>query len=82
MTLALALLAIFAIMAVLMYLNRLPAIVALPVMAILIALVARVPWADLANIVSDGAFKLHAAYATAILGAVLTACSGKACARC
>jgi hypothetical protein len=58
-------------MAALMYLNRLPAIVALPVMAILIALVARVPWADLANIVSQGAFKLHVAYTTAILGAVL-----------
>ena len=71
MTLALALLAIFAIMAVLMYLNRLPAIVALPIMAIVIALVARVPWADLANIVSEGAFKLHVAYTTAILGAVL-----------
>lgn len=71
MTLALALLAIFVAMAVLMYLNRLPAIVALPVMAILIALVARVPWADLAAIVSDGALLLHKAYATAILGAVL-----------
>jgi hypothetical protein len=58
-------------MAVLMYLNRLPAIVALPVMAIVIALVARVPWADLANIVSEGAFRLHVAYTTAILGAVL-----------
>jgi len=71
MPLALALLAIFAVMAVLMYLNRLPAIVALPVMAIVIALVARVPWADLANIVSEGAFRLHVAYTTAILGAVL-----------
>jgi len=71
MPLALALLAIFAVMAVLMYLNRLPAIVALPVMAIAIALVARVPWADLANIISDGAFYLHKAYATAILGAIL-----------
>ena len=71
MALALALLAIFAIMAFLMYLNRLPAIVALPMMAIAIALVARVPWADLANIISEGAFRLHKAYATAILGAIL-----------
>ncbi len=71
MALALALLAIFAVMAVLMYLNRLPAIVALPVMAIAIALAARVPWADLANIISEGAFRLHKAYATAILGAIL-----------
>jgi len=71
MTLALALLAIFGIMAVLMYLNRLPAIVALPLMAITIAVVARVSWIDLALIVSDGAFLLHKAYATAILGAVL-----------
>jgi H+/gluconate symporter-like permease len=68
---AVALLAIFAVMAVLMYMNRLPAIVALPVMAIAIALAARVPWADLAAIISDGAFRLHKAYATAILGAVL-----------
>ncbi|MBN1458006.1 MAG: transporter [Armatimonadetes bacterium] len=71
MALALALLAIFAVVAVLMYLNRLPAIVALPIMAIAIALVARVPWRDLAAIISDGAFLLHKAYATAILGAVL-----------
>jgi len=71
MTLALALLGIFAIMAVLMYLNRLPAIVALPIMAIAIALVARVPWQDLTAIISDGAFRLHKAYATAILGAII-----------
>ena len=71
MTLALALLAIFAIMAVLMYLNRLPAIIALPLMAIAIALVARVPWQDLTAIISDGAFSLHRAYATAMLGAVI-----------
>jgi H+/gluconate symporter-like permease len=71
MALALALLAIFVVMAVLMYLNRLPAIVALPIMAIAIALVARVPWRDLAAVISDGAFLLHKAYATAILGAVL-----------
>jgi len=69
--LALAVLAIFAIMAVLMYLNRLPAIVALPIMAVAIALAGRVGWADLAGIVSEGAFFLHKAYATAILGAVL-----------
>ncbi len=71
MGLALALVAIFGVMAVLMYLNRLPAIVALPIMAIAIALAARVPWQDLAAIISDGAFLLHKAYATAILGAVL-----------
>ncbi len=71
MGLALTLLAIFAVMAVLMYLNRLPAIVALPIMAIAIALAARVPWRDLTEIISDGAFLLHKAYATAILGAVL-----------
>jgi len=71
MPLALALLAIFTAMAVLMYLNRLPAIVALPIMAVGIALAARVPSRDLADIVSDGAFLLHKAYATAILGAIL-----------
>lgn len=68
---ALALIVIFAAMAVLMYLNRLPAIIALPLMAVAIALAARVPWPDLANIISDGAFALHKAYATAILGAIL-----------
>jgi H+/gluconate symporter-like permease len=70
---ALAVLAIFAIMAVLMYLNRLPAIVALPIMAIAIALAARVPWTDLATIISEGTFLLHRAYATAILGSILAA---------
>ena len=76
-TLALSLLAIFAIMAVLMYLNRLPAIVALPVMAIAIVLVARAPWADVAKIINDGAFRLHEAYATAMLGAILAGIVGK-----
>jgi len=68
---AIALIVIFLAMAVLMYLNRLPAIIALPVMAVAIALAARVPWPDLANILSEGAFALHKAYATAILGAIL-----------
>jgi len=71
MGIALALLAIFAVMAALMYLNRLPALVALPLMAVGIALVARLPWRDLALIVSDGTFYLHKAYATAIMGAIL-----------
>jgi len=71
MVIALALFAIFVIMAVLMYLNRLPAIVALPIMALAIALVARVPWQDLATIASAGSIRLHAAYTTAMLGAVL-----------
>ncbi len=71
MGIALALLAILAAMAVLMYLNRLPALAALPVMAIAIGLVARLPWADLAAVVSEGALYLHQAYATAMLGAVL-----------
>jgi H+/gluconate symporter-like permease len=68
---AVALILIFAGMAVLMYLNRLPAIIALPIMAVAIALAARVPWPDVANIVGDGAFLLHKAYATAMLGAIL-----------
>jgi len=71
MTTAIALIVIFAGMAVLMYLNRLPAIIALPIMAVAVALAARVPWADVAGIVSDGAFALHKAYATAILGAII-----------
>ncbi len=71
MTTAIALIVIFAGMAVLMYLNRLPAIIALPIMAVAVALAARVSWADVAGIVSDGAFALHKAYATAILGAIL-----------
>ena len=71
MTTVIALIVIFVGMAVLMYLNRLPAIIALPVMAAAIALAARAPWPDVATIVSDGAFALHKAYATAILGAIL-----------
>jgi len=67
----LALIAIFAVMAALMYSSRLPAILALPIMAVAIAVAARVPWTDLANLVSEGAFALHKAYATAILGAIL-----------
>ena len=72
MTTAIALIVIFAGMAVLMYLNRLPAIIALPIMAVAVALAARVPWADVAGIVSDGAFALHKAYATAILAEIVS----------
>jgi len=71
MTLALVILAIFAGMAVLMYLNRLPALVALPLMAVAISLAARVSWQDLVGVVGTGALRLHAAYTTAILGAIL-----------
>jgi H+/gluconate symporter-like permease len=70
-TLALLILGIFAAMAVLMYLNRLPALIALPLMALAIGLAARVPWQDLVRIVSDGALRLHPAYTTALLGAIL-----------
>ena len=71
MALALALVAVFAAMAVLMYLNRLPAMVALPMMGVAIALVARVPAQEVLTIVGDGVFRLHRAYATAMLGAIL-----------
>jgi len=70
-TLALVILGIFAIMAVLMYLNRLPALIALPIMAVAIALAARLPWRDLASVVSDGSVLLYKAYTAAMLGAVL-----------
>jgi len=68
---AIALIVIFLAMAVLMYLNRLPALIALPIMAVAIALVGRVPWRDLATIISSGSIRLHLWYTTAILGAIL-----------
>ncbi len=71
MAVAAAVLAVFLAMAVLMYLNRLPALIALPIMAVAIALVARVPWRDLATIISSGSIRLHLWYTTAILGAIL-----------
>lgn len=62
----------FAAIALLMYLRLLPALAALPLMALLIAVEARVPAADIVTAVfADGALMLHAAYTTAILGAIL-----------
>jgi H+/gluconate symporter-like permease len=69
---SLALLGLFVIMAGLMYMNRLPALLALPLMAVGIAVAAGVSWGDIAKlVVGDGMVRLHVAYTTAILGAIL-----------
>jgi H+/gluconate symporter-like permease len=65
-------LAIFAVAAVLMYLGRLPALLALPLMAVGIAAAARMPAPEiLTDIIEKGLFRLHPAYVTAMLGAIL-----------
>ena len=69
---AIAVLAIFAVAATLMYTGRLPALLALPAMAIAIAIAARMPAPDiLSEVIEKGFFRLHPAYVTAMLGAVL-----------
>ena len=56
-----------------MYLRKLPALLALPIMAVAIAIAARIPAQEiLSKIIEQGLFKLHAAYVTAMLGAILT----------
>lgn len=72
MAIGISILLIFVVMAVLMYLNRLPALLALPIMAVAIAAVAGVSGRDIAAVVlAEGSVKLHLAYTTAILGAIL-----------
>jgi len=67
-------LAIFAVAAVLMYLGRLPALLALPLMAVGIAAAARISAPEiLTEIIEKGLFRLHPAYVTAMLGAILAA---------
>ena len=69
---AIAVLVIFAGAAALMYLGKLPALLALPVMAVAIAVAARIPANEiLSDIIEKGLFRLHPAYVTAMLGAVL-----------
>lgn len=55
-----------------MYSRRISALLALPIMAIAIASIAGIPAADiLKDVISAGALKLHAAYATTMIGAIL-----------
>jgi len=69
---AAAVLAIFAGAALLMYLGRLPALLALPLMAVAIAAAALIPVPQiLTEVIEKGLFRLHPAYVTAMLGAVL-----------
>jgi len=69
---AAAVLMIFAGAALLMFLGRLPALLALPAMAVAIAAAARVPAPEVfTEVVEKGLFRLHPAYVTAMLGAVL-----------
>jgi hypothetical protein len=69
---AIFVLIIFAGAAVLMYLGRLPALLALPLMAGAIAAAARIPAPEIfTEVIEKGLFRLHPAYVTAMLGAVL-----------
>jgi Na+/H+ antiporter NhaD/arsenite permease-like protein len=69
---SIAVLIIFVGAALLMYSGRLPALLALPLMAVAIAAAARIsPQIILTEVVEKGLFRLHPAYVTAMLGAVL-----------
>lgn len=59
-------------MAVLMYSRRISALLALPLMAVLIAVIGGIPGADiLKDVINAGVLKLHSAYATTMVGAIL-----------
>ena len=63
---------VFLIMAGLMYARYISALLALPIMAVVIAMVGGIPAADiLKDVINAGALKLHSAYATTMIGAVL-----------
>jgi len=59
-------------MAALMYSRRISALLALPIMAVVIAAIGGIPAADiLKDVINAGALKLHSAYATTMIGAIL-----------
>lgn len=63
---------VFLIMAALMYTRRISALLALPIMAIAIAAIGGIPPSEiLKDVINAGALKLHSAYATTMIGAVL-----------
>lgn len=63
---------VFLIMAALMYTRRISALLALPIMAITIAAIGGIPPSEiLKDVVNAGTLKLHSAYATTMIGAIL-----------
>jgi hypothetical protein len=59
-------------MAALMYTRRISALLALPIMAIAIAAIGGIPASEiLKDVVNAGVLKLHSAYATTMIGAIL-----------
>lgn len=59
-------------MAALMYTRRISALLALPIMAIAIAAIGGIPPTEiLKDVINAGALKLHSAYATTMIGAIL-----------
>ncbi len=63
---------VFLVMAALMYSRRISALLALPIMAVIIAAIGGIPAADiLKDVINAGALKLHSAYATTMIGAIL-----------
>ncbi|MBX9686027.1 MAG: hypothetical protein K2X27_04955, partial [Candidatus Obscuribacterales bacterium] len=63
---------VFLVMAALMYTRRISALLALPIMAVVIASIAGIAPADiLKDVINAGALKLHSAYATTMIGAIL-----------
>ncbi|MBX9721234.1 MAG: hypothetical protein K2X81_07560, partial [Candidatus Obscuribacterales bacterium] len=63
---------VFLLMAALMYTRRISALLALPIMAVVIATIGGIPPADiLKDVINAGAMKLHSAYATTMIGAIL-----------
>lgn len=72
MYVGLSCLVVFAVMAALMYSRRISALLALPIMAVLMAVFGGIaPPEILSDVISSGVLKLHNAYATTIVGAVL-----------
>jgi len=63
----------FGLFVALMYARVMPALVALPAMAVALSIAGGMPWQRIVTItLSEGALRLHAAYAAVIFGAVLS----------
>lgn len=63
---------VFLFMAALMYSRRISALLALPIMALAIAVIGGIPAPDiLKDVINAGTMKLHTAYATTMIGAIL-----------
>ena len=72
MAAAIGILVVFACLAVLMYLGRLPALLALPILAVAVGAIGGLSCQQIAQVVvADGALRLHAAYAAAMMGSML-----------